>query len=174
MKAQRVNRCLLFDWGDTLMRVFPEYEGPMAAWPKVEAMPHAIDVLTELRPRTMLAIATNAADSEEAEIRAALGRVGLNKLLDKVYCYRKIGHKKPSKEFFEHLLADLGLEKSQVIMVGDDFEADVIGANNCGIRAIWYNSRTEENRESPMHRTVHDLRALPQALETFWQSNSSR
>jgi putative hydrolase of the HAD superfamily len=41
MKAQRTNRCLLFDWGDTLMRVFPEYVGPMAAWPKVEAMPHA-------------------------------------------------------------------------------------------------------------------------------------
>jgi len=82
--------------------------------------------------------------------------------------------KKPSKEFFGYILSDLGLEPSEAIMVGDDFEADVVGANNCGIRAIWYNSRTEENRESPMHRTVHDLRSLPQALETFWQSNSSR
>jgi putative hydrolase of the HAD superfamily len=140
----------------------------MAAWPKVEARPHAEEVLSELHTRTMLAVATNAADSDEAEIRAALERVGLNKLLDKVYCYRKIGHKKPSKEFFEYILMDLGIEKSLVLMVGDDFEADVIGANTCGIRAIWYNSRTEENRESPMHRTVHDLRTLPQVLDSFW------
>jgi putative hydrolase of the HAD superfamily len=150
------------------MRVFPEYEGPMAAWPKVEAMPHAEEVLSELRPRTLLAIATNAADSEEAEIRAALNRVGLEKLLDKIYCYRKIGHNKPSREFFEYILADLGLEKSQVLMVGDDFEVDVVGANNCGIRAIWYNPRSEENRESPMRQTIHDLRSLPQVLEAFW------
>ena len=53
-------------------------------------------------------------------------------------------------------------------MVGDDFEADVVGANNCGIRAIWYNPRTAEKHESPMHQTIHDLRSLPQVLDSFW------
>ena len=168
MENQRENRCLLFDWGDTLMRVFPEFDGPMVTWPQVETLPHAEAVLSELRARSILAVATNAADSEEAEIRAALERVGLDKLLDKVYCYRKIGHKKPSKEFFEYILANLGLQTSQVIMVGDDFEADVVGANNCGIRAIWYNARADEKRESPMHRTIYDLRSLPKTLDSFW------
>jgi putative hydrolase of the HAD superfamily len=167
MQIKSVTRCLLFDWGDTLMRVFPEFDGPMAAWPRVEAMPFANEILADLHLRYGLALATNAADSEETEIRAALDRVGLGKLLDKVYCYRNIGHKKPSKEFFDYVLADLGIEQSQVIMVGDDFEADVLGANNCGIRAIWYNPRTDERRESPMHRTVHDLRSLPQAVDSF-------
>jgi HAD superfamily hydrolase (TIGR01509 family) len=168
MENHRKNRCLLFDWGDTLMRVFPEFDGPMAAWPKVEVMPYANQVLAELRIRSALALATNAADSEEAEIRAALARVGLDKLLDKVYCYRKIGHKKPSKEFFEYILADLRIKESQAIMVGDDFEADVVGANKCGIRAIWYNLRTVEKHESAMHQTINDLRSLPQVLDSFW------
>jgi putative hydrolase of the HAD superfamily len=145
----------------------------MVAWPQVEAMPHAEQVLAELRARSMLAVATNAADSSEAEIRAALERVGLDKLLDKVYCYRKIGHKKPSKEFFGYILSDLGVELSQAIMVGDDFGADVIGANNCGIRAIWYNPRTTERRGSAMHQTIHDLRSLPQILDSFWNPNGS-
>ena len=170
MEIQRVNHCLLFDWGDTLMRVFPEFDGPMVAWPQVEAMPFAAQVLAELRARSILAVATNAADSEEAEIRAALERIGLDMLLDKVYCYRKIGHKKPSKEFFGYILSDLGLEPSQAIMVGDDFKADVVGANNCGIRAIWYNPRTAERHEGSMHRTIHDLRSLPQVLDLFWNS----
>lgn len=168
MQIKSVTRCLLFDWGDTLMRVFPEFDGPMAAWPRVEAMPHAGQVLAELHFRYVLAVATNAADSEEAEIRAALDRVDLGKLLDKVYCYRKIGYKKPSKEFFEYILTELGIEQSQAVMVGDDFEADVLGANHCGIRAIWYNPRTDESREGAMHQTIHDLRALPRALDSFW------
>lgn len=168
METQHENRCILFDWGDTLMRVFLEYEGPMASWPQVVSMPHAEQVLSELRGRSMLAVATNAADSEESEIRTALDRVGLDKLLDKVYCYRKIGHKKPSKEFFGYIMSDLGVEPSQVIMVGDDFEADVAGANKCGIRAIWYNPRTAERHESAMHQTIHDLRSLPQVLDSFW------
>jgi putative hydrolase of the HAD superfamily len=160
MPLQRENRCILFDWGDTLMHVFPEYDGPMVAWPKVEAMPHAEEVLSELHSRSLLAAATNAADSDEAEIRAALERVGLAKHIDRIYCYRRLGHKKPSKEYFKAILADLGLEPDQVIMVGDDFDADVIGANNSGLRAIWYNPRTSQERESEMYQTVHDLRRL--------------
>jgi putative hydrolase of the HAD superfamily len=168
MEDQRENRCILFDWGDTLMRVFPEYEGPMAAWPQVESMPHAEQVLAELRIRSVLAVATNAADSEEAEIRAALDKVGLGKHIDKIFCYRSIGHKKPSKKYFAAILADLGLEPDCVIMVGDDFEADVLGANACGIRAIWYNPRTDERHESAMHQTIHDLRSLTKILDSFW------
>jgi putative hydrolase of the HAD superfamily len=168
MEIKRENRCILFDWGDTLMRVFPEFDGPMVAWPKVEIMPYADLVLAELHVRSLLAVATNAADSEESEIRGALDRVGLDKLLDKVYCYRKIGHKKPSKEFFGYIMSDLGIEPSQAIMVGDDFEADVVGANNCGIRAIWYNPRTAERHESVMHQTIHDWLSLPQVLDSFW------
>ncbi len=36
--CDRGGRAILFDWGDTLMRVFPEYDGPMYAWPRVEAV----------------------------------------------------------------------------------------------------------------------------------------
>lgn len=163
MPAHRENYCILFDWGDTLMRVFPEYDGPMVAWPKVEAMPHAEEVLSGLHSRSLLAVATNAADSDETEIRAALDLVGLGRFLDKIYCFRSLGHKKPSREYFEAVLAVLELEPGQVIMVGDDFVADVVGANNCGIRAIWVNLLTSEEREGEMYQTVHDLDQLPHA-----------
>jgi len=54
-----------------------------------------------------IALATNAAASKEDEIWQALARAGLDRLLDKVYCYRTIGHKKPSREFFNYILRDL-------------------------------------------------------------------
>jgi FMN phosphatase YigB (HAD superfamily) len=58
-------------------------------------VPYANAVLAELRVQSVLALATNAAASEEADIWVALDRVELKKLLDKVYCYCQIGHKKP-------------------------------------------------------------------------------
>ncbi len=130
---------ILFDWGDTLMRVFPEYTGPMKDWPRVEAVPGAAALLDSLHEDWLLCLATNAADSGEADIRAALRRVDLERRLDKIYCFKTIGYKKPSSEFFKFILKDLDLSANKVIMVGDDYIADVLGAQAAGVRAVWFN-----------------------------------
>jgi putative hydrolase of the HAD superfamily len=159
--------CLLFDWGDTLMRDIPEFRGPMKAWPRLETLPAAAETLTALRPAWTLALATNAKDSDELDIRAALQRVALDPLLDRVYCFKQIGHKKPARAFFQYILDDLQLPPGSVCMVGDNYEADVLGANACGIRAIWFNEHTLEERQDDMHCTIHALSALPEALKGF-------
>jgi len=41
---------------------------------------------------------------------------------------------KPSKEFFSLALADLGLPKEEVVMIGDDIATDIGGAKRAGIR----------------------------------------
>jgi len=167
----RSSRCILFDWGNTLMRDIPGYIGPMRSWPQVYAIPHAPDVLSSLRADWTLALATNAADSEEVDIWAALKRVGLDRLLDRVYCFRRIGHKKPSPQFFQFILDDLQLEPSNAVMVGDDFEADVLGANRAGIRAVWFNERSAESRTGVMFRTISDFRELPAVLRELMNAD---
>ena len=164
-KRNRETRCILLDWGDTAMRVFPEFDGPMFAWPRVEAVEGIEEALTELRADWTIALATNAADSEEEEIWSALARVGLDKLIDRVYCFRRVGHKKSAPEYFDHVLSDLGLERNRTVMVGDDFEADVLSANRSGIRAIWFQENGSENKTDPLHRTIHGLQELPGALD---------
>ena len=146
------------------MREFPDFFGPMVEWPRVEVVQYAPQVLEELNKSWMLALATNAVNSSEEQVWAALRRVGLNRFLGKVYCFRKIGHKKPSPEFFGYVLDDLGLEASRVFMVGDDFESDVLGAVRCGIRAVWFNEHSNEARTTKSYETIHDMRSLPQAL----------
>jgi len=170
----RSSRCILFDWGDTLMRDFPEFSGPMIGWPRVEPVEHAPDVLADLHKTWTLALGTNAVDSNEEEIRAALARAELNRFLDRVYCFRKIGYKKPSAEFFGYILNDLGLDRSSLFMVGDDFDSDVIGAIRCGIRAVWYNEQSTEVRKAEMYQTIHDLRSLPEALNAFGRGKLSQ
>jgi putative hydrolase of the HAD superfamily len=168
-----INRCLLFDWGGTLMQDWPEFSGPMVGWPRVEAIAHAAGVLAKLHESWILALATNAVNSNEEQIWAALRRVGLDCFLDKVYCYRKIGHKKPSPEFFSYVLNDLVFDPSNVFMVGDGFDSDVMGAVRCGIRAIWLNEQSDEERNTDMYRTIHDLRSLPRVLCMFESHDST-
>lgn len=161
-------RCILFDWGDTLMRVLPDTSGPMYTWPTVEAVPGIHDALRAQQADWLLAMATNAVDSAEADIWRALERVKLDTLIEKVYCYRVIGQRKPSAEYFAYILDDLDLDRSQVVMVGDSFEADVMGAVGSDIRAVWFNAQTEEMRSGDMFRTIHALSDLPAALDALF------
>ncbi len=165
--AQAPGRWLLFDWGGTLMRVFPEYSGPMAAWPRVEALPGAVETLAALRGRWSLALATNAADSGEEEIRQALRRAGLDGYLERIYGYRKTGYMKPAPGFFSYILQDLGISPQQAVMVGDDYEVDVRGAVRSGLRAVWLNVRSSPEEASIMVRTISSLPELPGALADF-------
>ncbi|PWV58903.1 putative hydrolase of the HAD superfamily [Plasticicumulans acidivorans] len=131
-------RAVLFDWGDTLMRDLPAQHGPMCDWPAVEPMPGAAETLTALRRRGLrTALATNAADSDEAQIRRALRRGGLEHALDAVFCARALGCRKPEPAFFAACCAQLGLPPAAVLMVGDDLQADVLGAQAAGLSALW-------------------------------------
>ena len=175
-EKDRANRCLLLDWGDTVMRVFPEFEGPMAIWPRVEAVAGVADALAALRSDWTIALATNAADSREEEIWSALARAGLDHLFDRVFCFRGVGHRKSEPGYFRTILADLGIEPHQAVMVGNDFEADVEAANRCGVRAVWLCEPKLETSSGPMYRTVQRLSELPRALELLcgWRGADPR
>lgn len=43
---------------------------------------------------------------------------------------------KPATEFFQIALADLGVSAAQAIVVGDDIDSDIGGAQACGIRGV--------------------------------------
>ncbi len=167
--------CVLFDWGDTLMRDIPEFSGPMATWPRVEVCAHAAEALDALGSMGwLLALATNAADSAEKDVWAALRRGRLDGLLDRVYCFRSVGFRKPSKEFFEFIVRDLALPRSQIVMVGDNFEVDVAGANDADIRAVWLAGAHEPHRTGDMHRTIADLGDLPLLLQNWMNIGTKR
>ena len=52
-------------------------------------------------------------------------------------------------------------------MVGDNYDVDVIGAIRSGIRAVWFNCQSEEERFGTMQRTIYDLSELPITLQSW-------
>lgn len=131
----------LFDWGDTLMVDIPGSSGPMCTWPSIQVMPHAKETLCGLSEFANCHVATNAKDSDANQIWQALARADLESFIAKVFCYKTVGHTKPSPEFFGFISRALQVDMRELVMVGDDLEKDIIGAISCGLQAIWYNPR---------------------------------
>ncbi len=158
-----------FDWGNTIMRVFPEYEGPMVNWPKVEAIPGAAETLERLRPHYRLILATNAMDSGPAEVEKALARVGIDGFFELIYTAKHSGHRKDSPEFYRALLEMLGLHPPELLMVGDSYHPDVEVPAEAGCRTVWFNP---ERKPCPSSLPKHDaaishLGALPAMLQAM-------
>lgn len=166
---QRASQGLLFDWGDTLMRNYPAYSGPMAEWPQVACLPYTLETLSALHKNWIIALATNAVDSNEEQIWAALRRVGLEMLIDRVFCSRQLGLQKPDPAYFATVLERLHLPPSAVVMIGDDFKVDVSGALQSGLRSIWLNEKSAERRSGPGFTTIHSLLELPSTLAGLGQ-----
>ena len=130
---------LVFDWGDTLMKVFPQYQGVMASWPEVAAVDGVRDTLERLHKRFTMLVASNASDLNQQQIRAALKRVGLGDLIETVYTFNELGARKPDPDFFHQIEAIRARPDEMYVMVGDEFIADVCGAWQVGWPVIWFN-----------------------------------
>jgi FMN phosphatase YigB (HAD superfamily) len=168
-EGRRLDVAVLFDWGDTLMRVFPGQAGAMADWPEVALVPGVRGALRALRPVALLGVATNARDSDASDIRRALRRARISSLLPRLYCFRSLGHPKSSPEFWAAVLEDLALPAGRVVMVGDDPEADVDAALSRGLKAVWLNRRNALERTGESVRTAHDMARVPAVLrEAGW------
>jgi len=151
---------ILFDWGDTVMRDDPASTVPMVEWPTVEVVDGIADVLRRLHSsHRRIVLATSASVSDERQIRGALARGGLDKYFARIYCFKNTQLSK-GEAFYRHILSDLHLPASEVLMVGDGFEKDVQAANAVGIFAVWFNPRSDETRRDDAHVTVHSMQEL--------------
>jgi putative hydrolase of the HAD superfamily len=99
----------------------------------------------------------------------ALHNLSLDQYFDVIVTSVDVGYEKPHEEIFRVALQELGLQPSEVVMVGDRIEKDVVGANRMGIASIlckWndrYPEQIEGKTEKPTY-SIHSLKELPQIL----------
>lgn len=70
--------------------------------------------------------------------------LGLNKYIEQVFFSCDLGYRKPSKEIFDVVIDYIGMDKSQIIMIGDSYSSDFLGATNAGIRPILKDRKLSE------------------------------
>ena len=87
---------------------------------------------------------------------------------------------KPSRQFFDLAVASADVAPEEVLMVGDDIEADIGGALGAGLKAVQvrtgkYRSRDDDHpRSQPQGRidTITDLAAWLTGVEAQWAIES--
>jgi HAD superfamily hydrolase (TIGR01458 family) len=78
---------------------------------------------------------------------------------------------KPSNDFYNAALASLGVDANSAIMVGDDIEADVNGAQTCGIQGVLvrtgkYRDGTASERGFGPAAIIDSIAELPALLRS--------
>lgn len=80
---------------------------------------------------------------------------------DHIVISGEFGHGKPNTELFTYALSLLsGIEKSEVIMVGDNPKTDILGASKFGIDSIWINHHRTQLQEIVPTFEVNRLREI--------------
>ncbi|MDR2563879.1 MAG: YjjG family noncanonical pyrimidine nucleotidase [Prevotellaceae bacterium] len=99
--------------------------------------PHAEKVLNYLSAKAYkLYIITNGFTETQ---NLKLHTCGLETYFEHVYTSEATGKQKPSPEIFRYVMKDIRALPEDCIMIGDDFEVDILGAASAGIAQIYYN-----------------------------------
>ena len=56
-----------------------------------------------------------------------------------------VGVRKPDPRIFKHALDFASASANNSVMIGDDLEADVMGAINAGIKGVFFNPKESEH-----------------------------
>ncbi len=98
---------------------------------RVQFYPDVRDALARLCGRHRLFALSNG--------NADLARVGLDRYFEGQINARAAGAAKPDARIFRALLDRAGVAPGEVLHVGDDPLADVVGAKRAGMHAVWLN-----------------------------------
>jgi putative hydrolase of the HAD superfamily len=72
----------------------------------------------------------------------------IKKYFDKIITSESVGVKKPNPKIFDYALQSANAKAEHSIMIGDNYEADVQGALNMSMRAIFCNFEMQSVAEN--------------------------
>ena len=101
----------------------------------------AIEILDYLKPNYKLHIITNGFASVQTK---KLNNSKIGHYFDTITNSEMAGVKKPHPTIFDFALSLANASKEESLMIGDSYEADIIGAQEAGIEAIFFNEQNIE------------------------------
>lgn len=118
---------------------------------KEKLLPGAIELLQDLHALYKLVIVSNGFEEVQAK---KMDASGILPYIDYTILSESAGANKPSPKIFNYAFSVSKSRPAETIMIGDSWDADIIGAERAGIPAIWYNPRaipTPRSLKVPLH-----------------------
>ena len=99
-------------------------------------IPGAIEILEYLENKYSMHIITNGFKEVQ---KKKLEKSTIAKYFKTITISEEVGYKKPSPIIFDYALKKANAINSNSLMIGDNYQADILGAINAGINAILFN-----------------------------------
>ncbi|MFE1629385.1 HAD family hydrolase [Brevibacillus reuszeri] len=117
--------------------------------------------IAKLAEQHTLGIVTNG---PEDMAFTKLERLGLSGYFpqEHVFISELIGYHKPDPRIYTVAVEQLGVQREQVLFVGDTWDADVAGPIDAGFSAVWINMRGKEPKSA--HKPLAVIERLDQLL----------
>lgn len=116
--------------GDSMNEVY------LTEMPKqLKLVPGALEVLDHLHHKYRMSIITNGFREVQVD---KLIQTGLQKYFEKVFISEEVGAQKPHKKIFEHAVKSMNAPKRKSLMIGDSWDADIVGAMQFGMDQVYY------------------------------------
>lgn len=89
---------------------------------------------------------------------------GLDGHFDTVVLSEDAGYNKPAPEYFEYALRVTGAKRETTLMIGDNFNTDILGAKRAGLATAYFNRYPEYPATEPVDYEVTALSELKNIL----------
>lgn len=134
---------------------------------RLQVYPEVKDILDRLSLHYRLAAVT---DAQTAYALPELHATGLLDYFDPVIVSGDYGYRKPDARLFRHALIALKLNPEDVLYIGNDIYRDVFGAQQAGIKAIFFNASSQGEKYRPgveADYRIANFAELLQAISCF-------
>jgi len=128
---------------------------------KTRLIDGALELLAYLKPRYRMHILSNG--FREVQYKK-IENSGLMPYFDKIILSEDAGINKPHPDMFTYALKNTNSKRNQTIMIGDSWDADIVGARNSRIAQIWLNPADEAPQGFKPTHTVHTLAEIKNIL----------
>ncbi len=112
---------------------------------KTHLFPNTHQILSKLKQKYSLHIITNGFVEVQ---HTKLEKSNLKQYFDVVVCSEETGKKKPHKDVFNLALKNANASPFNSAMVGDNLEADILGAKRIGMKTIWFNPNEKSTKKN--------------------------
>lgn len=125
---------------------------------KVNLYPFALEILEYLHPRYEMHIITNGFQEVQ---NVKLAASGMDQYFKTLITSEKAGVKKPDPAIFEYALDKAGAIPDNSLMIGDDYEVDILGANNVGMDQVFF----DPEKQSSVNGSTYKISSLAELKE---------
>ncbi len=86
---------------------------------------------------------------------------GMKDYFDTIVLSEDAGVNKPHPGYFEYAFRATGARPAITLMIGDNFQTDILGAKGAGLDVMWYNPSPATNKApEAVNYEIHDLREI--------------